>query len=117
MQTKCKQIPNTFVPTWLEGLDNRTAIAREMRSRFDEVASDLGGVEHLSYAKRSLIARFLWLEYWLQQQEEALANGQDFDAGRWTQAANSLQGIVSKLGLERQSREVSLDAFVKARKK
>ena len=93
-----------------------SAIAQEMRERFRAFTDDLGGAETLSYAKRSLVERALWLEFWLAQQEQALAGGSDFDVGKWTQAANSLQGILSKLGLERQAKDVpNLSDFINSR--
>ena len=87
-------------------LDGRTAVAQVMRERYDVFTADLGGVDRLSYAQRSLVERALWLEYWLAQQEQNLATGADFDVGKWTQAANSLQGILTKLGLERKAKDV-----------
>ena len=91
---------------WLGALDYRTAMAKEMRDRFVTLTNDLGGVDHLSYAQRSLCERALWLEYWLASQERSLAAGDEFDAGKWTQACNSLQGIFTKLGLKRVPRDV-----------
>ena len=108
--------PKNFNTGWLSELDGRTAIAQEMRARYAAFTNDLGGVERLSYAQRSLVERALWLEYWLAEQEQALAKGQDFDVARWTQAANSFQGIIAKLGLERQARDVpNLSTFLHER--
>jgi len=105
--------PRNFNTGWLSELDGRTAIAQEMRERFRAFTDDLGGAETLSYAKRSLVERALWLEFWLAQQEQALAGGSDFDVGKWTQAANALQGILSKLGLDRQAKDVpSLNEYL-----
>ena len=85
-----------------------------MRARFDAVCADLGGADRLSYMQRSLVERALWLEYWLANQERELATGQAFDVSRWVQAANGLQGIYSKLGLERKARDVpSLHEYLK----
>ena len=105
--------PKKFSTGWLSELDGRTAIAQEMRERFRAFTDDLGGAETLSYAKRSLVERALWLEFWLAQQEQALAGGSDFDVGKWTQAANALQGILSKLGLDRRAKDVpSLNEYL-----
>ena len=101
-----KTPPKNFNTGWLSELDGRTAIAQEMRERFRAFTDDLGGADTLSYAKRSLVERALWLEFWLAQQEQALAGGSDFDVGKWTQAANALQGILTKLGLDRQAKDV-----------
>ena len=97
-----------FTTGWRSELDKRTALAQVMRERYLEFTDDLGGADSLSYAKRSLVERVLWLEYWLAQQERALAQGQEFDVGRWTQAVNALQGILSKLGLERQDKDFTM---------
>ena len=87
-----------------------------MRERYQNYTDDLGGADRLSYAQRSLVERALWLEYWLAEQERALATGKEFDVGKWTQAANSLQGIYSKLGLERQARDIpDLQSYLKQR--
>jgi len=108
--------PNKFTQGWLAELDGRTGIAQVMRQRYEAFTNDLGGVSQLSYAQRSLVERSLWLEYWLAQQEQALAAGAQFDIGKWTQAANALQGILSKLGLERTTRDVpDLATFMKQR--
>ena len=97
-----------FTTGWRSELDKRTALAQVMRERYLEFTDDLGGRDNLGYAKRSLVERVLWLEYWLADQERALAQGQEFDVGRWTQAVNALQGILSKLGLERQDKDFTM---------
>ncbi|MCA1775209.1 MAG: hypothetical protein LC676_06260 [Loktanella sp.] len=80
------------------------------------MTDDLGGVDRLSYAERSLVERALWLEHWLAVQEEALASGQyeTFDAGKWTQACNALMGILKTLGIERRAKDVTdLQAYIR----
>ena len=104
--TKPQAPPAKFSTGWLEQLDGRTGIAQAMRERHKAFTDDLGGISRLSYAQRSLVERALWLEFWLAQQEQALASGSVFDVGRWTQAANSLQGILAKLGLDRVAKDL-----------
>ena len=103
---KVQMPPDKFSAGWLQELDKRTGIAQLMQHRYQIFTDDLGGVDRLSYAQRSLVERSLWLEYWLASQERELASGGEFDVGKWTQAVNSLQGILSKLGLSRQARDV-----------
>lgn len=79
MSGKNKTVPERFTPQWLQSLDGRTAIAQEMRRRFDEVATDLGGADRLSYLERSLVSRYLWAEFWIQQQEREIAEGRELD--------------------------------------
>ena len=111
--TKLQTPPDQFAQGWLNQLDRRTGIAQAMHGRYRALTDDLGGAAALSYAQRSLAERALWLEYWLAQQEQALAEGKEFDVSRWIQAANSLQGLLAKLGLERRARDVpSLHEFL-----
>ena len=106
---KQQAIPPKFAPGYLDRLDGRTAIAVDMRARWAAMTADLGGEASLSYSQRSLCERALWLEHWLAVQEQALAAGEyeAFDAGRWTQACNALQGILKTLGIERRAKDVT----------
>lgn len=115
MARKPKTPPDQYAPGWLTELDRRSAVAQTLQLRYDALTADLGGVESLSYQQRSLVERALWLEYWLQQQEVELANGGEFDAGKWTQACNALQGIYSKLGLQRVAHDVNLGTFLQSK--
>jgi len=109
-----QSVPGRFAGGWLDRLDGRTELARNLRARYRELTDDLGGADRLCYAQRSLAERALWLEYWLATQERELAAGRDFDVGKWTQAFNSLQGVYGKLGLERATKDVpSLGAYLK----
>lgn len=115
MGSKRKTVPQDYTPGFMQQLDARTAVAQTLQLRYDALTADLGGVESLSYQQRSLVERALWLEYWLQQQEVELANGGEFDAGKWTQACNALQGIYSKLGLQRVAHDVNLGTFLQSK--
>lgn len=101
--------PEKYQRGFLTQLDQRTAIAQDLQQRFDAYASDLGGVDRLSYAQRSLLEHCLFLQYWLNQQEQALATGSaEFDSAKYSQALNTVQGLFNKLGLSRVAREISL---------
>ena len=114
--SKSQPVSAKFANGWLDGLDGRLGLARELRQRFETLTNDLGGSDSLSYAQRSLCERALWLEYWLATQEKDLANGGEFDIGKWVQAVNSLQGIFAKLGLKRMPKDVpSLQDWIKQR--
>jgi hypothetical protein len=113
---KKRAVPTQFRRGWLDELDGRLGLARDLRGRFDEIAADLGGIEALSYARRSLIERALWVEFWISQQERELVEGRDIDVGRYTQAVNALQGLFSRIGLDRVARRVpSLSEFLQRR--
>lgn len=101
-------IPAEFFYGWLDSLDKRTAMAKELWERFVALTNDLGGADRLSYIQRSLCEFALWLEFWLALQARALAEGRldDFDAGKWTQGLNTLLGLYKTLGLKRVARDV-----------
>ena len=116
MSAKNRDISAKYHGGWLSELDSRTTIAKDVRERYQALTEDLGGLPSLSYQQRSLAERSIWLEYWLSSQERELAEGKDFDVGKWVQAANGLQGIYAKLGLSRVSKDAtSLATFLKNR--
>ena len=112
--TPLQSVPAKYGNGFLDNLDGRLGIARELRGRFEALTNDLGGSDNLSYAQRSLCERALFLEFWLARSEATLANGGKFEVGPWVQATNSLQGIFAKLGLKRVAREVpSVTEYIK----
>lgn len=107
METKSTEPPQKYTQGWLADLDGRYGLARELRQRFATVCDDLGGEPELSYFQKSLVERALWLEYFLTRQERKLLQAdEEFEASRWIQACNSLQGIYSRLGLHRKAKDV-----------
>jgi hypothetical protein len=104
--SKSKDVPERFKAGWLDDLDGRRTLARELRQRYQELTDDLGGSDQLSYQRRTLAERAIFLEYHLSREEQQLAQGEDFDAGRWVQACNALVGLMKTLGLDRKARDV-----------
>ncbi|WP_300271025.1 hypothetical protein [Halomonas sp.] len=116
MATKHSSIPTDYSSDWLEKLDGRTRLAQACRQRYAALTDDLGGHDHLSYQRRSLAKRAVWLEAVIETQEAALARGEDVDQGRMTQALNSLVGLFKTLGMDRKARDVSLGDYIGGRK-
>ena len=112
---KNRDIPDRFSFGWLDSLDSRLAIAREMRARYAALTDDLGGIDNLSYQQRSLCERALWLEFWLAQQERELASGNEFPVNSWIQGSNSLIGLYRSLGLERQAKSITLADYLESK--
>lgn len=98
--------PDTHASGWLGEMDQRMRLSQDLRARYDELLSDLGGAEHVNYAKRSLAERAILLEFWIATQEKRLVEGERVDIGRWTQSLNAYAGLLGKLGLERKARDV-----------
>lgn len=100
-------LPNEFKPRFLDSLDGRTQAARELRRRLDELQTDLGGEGRLSYARRSLCRRAIWLESFIETCESETALGGQPNVGVQLQALNTLVGLYRSLGLDRVAAEVS----------
>ena len=57
--SKSQPVSSRFANGWLDGLDGRLGLARELRQRFETLTNDLGGADSLSYAESSLCERAL----------------------------------------------------------
>lgn len=97
-------IPLRYAPDFAEQLDGRTMIAKAIRGRIESIETDMGGVDGLSHARRSLVRRVVWLEAVIEHTEQQLAEGGAIDLGGHTQAINSLLGLYRVLGVERRQR-------------
>lgn len=107
-------IPDTYSPDWIERLDGRTRVAQAVKERLAALVTDCGG--DLSYQRYSLCKRAVWMEAVIERQEAALARGEDIDQGRWTQAVNTLVGVLRTLGLERRAKPTEdLQSYMRRR--
>lgn len=70
----------------------------------------------MSYQKRSLAKRAIFIEAVIEQEEAKLARGEEVDQGRLTQAINSLLGLLKTLGLERVVKDINLADYLASRK-
>jgi hypothetical protein len=107
--TKATELPSRYDEGFLDGLDGRFRIAREVRDRLAVVHADLGGEAHLSYLQRSLAKRYVWLELHHEADEARLARGEAVNLGAHVQRLNSMIGVARILGIERQRRPLNGD--------
>lgn len=104
--------PDAFSETFLEDLDGRSAIARELKRRLSELEANLGGSEQLSYQQRSLAKRAVFIEYRLEAIELELARGTTVDIDVWTKLIAALVRLFDKLGLKRRAKEIDLKGYL-----
>lgn len=112
---KPAEIPAKFSENFLEGLDQRCRVAKELKARLDELMQDLGGEGALSYQQKSLCKRAVFLEATIESREAAIAKGETVDLGPLVQAVNSLIGAFRILGLHRRSKEINLHEYLRQR--
>jgi hypothetical protein len=111
--TLSRVLPVRFQGDFLERVDGRSLLGREVRMRIEGIEADLGGPDALSHAQRSLVRRAVWLELCAEQDETRIAEGGGIDIGPHTQLVNTLVGLYKTLGLKRQAREARLSDYLK----
>ena len=105
--TKQVNVPRGYQRNALSDLDGRFKPIREAKARWSQLASDLGGINELSYQKQSLLWRFVFLEGWIEDQERRMIQGQAVDESKWLSALGSFTSLLSRIGLERKARQIS----------
>jgi hypothetical protein len=92
---------------WLAGVDQRSSVARRYRDLMHEAIADSGGLSECSQARLQLIRRLAALSVQLEALEAKLAEGAEIDITDYTALTSTLVRVVSRLGLERRSRNVT----------
>ena len=114
---KPTDVPARFERNFLDSMDGRAEIVRTLRQRLGALVSDLGGLDSLSYQERSLCKRAIHLERLIEKRELTLAHGGTVDESGYFSAINVLNGLFSKLGMKRRSKQISLKDYLNAAKK
>jgi hypothetical protein len=109
--TSAVTLSNSFRPRFWESCDGRSQITKEITRRYRLLCKDSGAD---SYQKELLCQRAIFLAVRLETLEVEAAETGDIDFGSYTQAVNSLQGILKSLGLAKQASRVakSLDKHI-----
>lgn len=89
----------------LEGLDMRTFAGRRYGEVYHDMVAHCGG--NPSAPQEVMIRRIAALNLWCDQQERALALGQEFDVSLYSTAANTLGRLCDKLGILPPQRNVT----------
>ncbi len=89
----------------LSGVDGRSLMARRFREITAGIETDLG--DDLTEAQRQLVARAATMAIWAEEREAELARGEEFDALQYSTVSNAQRRLLSDLGLERRSRDVT----------
>jgi hypothetical protein len=106
--TKPREVAQRFRETFLTDLDGRYPVVRGLKHRHACYTSDLGGTENLSAMEQTLVKRIVHLEHLVEQKESALVSGRAVDINEYLSTVNCLSGLLSKIGLRRRARTVSL---------
>ena len=108
-------VPARYEEGFLDSMDGRRPIPRQLKQRFGELVSGLGGLDGLSYQEQSLCKRAIHLERLIEKRELTLAHNGTVDESGYFNAINVLSGLYSKLGMKRRRRIVSLKDYLNAK--
>ena len=114
-------LPAKYEAGFLKDFDRRTEVYQLLNGAYNEVVSDMGGIEGLSHAQICLAERFVFLEFVLRGLEQRIAKNpkkSEVILSRWIQALNSLTGLAKTIGLQRRAKKIpSLQRYVEGKNK
>ncbi len=88
--------------------DGRSVTARRFRDLYEDIATDLGGLDHLSEGQKQLIRRAAMLSAESERLEALSARGEaGFDIDLYGMFCDRLGRLFGRLGLERKSKDVT----------
>jgi hypothetical protein len=89
----------------LSGVDGRTMQTRRFKELFANLAQDIGGDP--TEAQKAIAARAATLCVWCEAAEVEFASGGDLDVLTYSTVSNAMRRLLTDLGLERRSRDVT----------
>ena len=110
-------VPVRYDEGFLDELDGRAEVTRTLRQRHGALVGDLGGLDCLSYQEQSVCRRIIHLERLIERQESILLQGGSVDLNYYLSAVNCLSGLLSKIGLKRKAKQLSLKDYLCANNK
>jgi hypothetical protein len=94
----------------LPGVDGRSGWVRRLRDLINLHLSDLGGIERVSEAEKSIVRRIATLTVELERMEAAFATAGQATPDQldlYQRTANSLRRLLESVGLKRVPRDVT----------
>jgi hypothetical protein len=92
-------LPKKFKPQLFQNADGRYSVVKELRRRLAELQADCGAD---SMQKRLLCENAIFIAAQLETMRVRASQGHEINMGAYTQAANALSGMLSKIGLEKK---------------
>lgn len=111
--TKATKVPEKYDPRFLQTMDRRLRLPRILRQSKDALLADLGG--EVSFQENVLVDRIVHLMGLVTEKEMALANGEKLDVSEYLNCINCLSGLLTKVGLKRRAKTLSLKDYLNAK--
>jgi hypothetical protein len=90
----------------LEGVDQRSPLARRYRDIAGAIIADLGGEDMCSEVKKQLIRRFAGDSVLAERMEAALVRGEQVNIAEYTALSSSLVRLANRIGVERVPKDI-----------
>jgi hypothetical protein len=107
---KATDIPDCYMDQcpqdFLEHMDGRVALVKQLRRKLDDLYDDLGGEAQVSQKEKILCKRLVHLERWIERQEAVLMEGGTVHENTYLNAVNVLSSLCGRLGLKRRTKVV-----------
>lgn len=97
----------TYVLPTATTIDGRTTTGKRFKMLRAEYLSDMGGEALASTAVRALIDRAVSLQLFAEHIETQMLDGKRIDIHALTTATNTLNRVLSTIGIERRARDIS----------
>jgi hypothetical protein len=94
----------------LEGVDNRTHVARRYREVGALIASDMGGHDTLTEAQKQLVRSAAGLVVLRERLDVKAVNGEAIDTGEYCAVSNTLRRVLVTCGLKREPRDITAES-------
>jgi hypothetical protein len=91
----------------LDGLDERSRPARRYRDVQFDIANDLGGMDALTETQRHVVRSIAGLVVLREALDVKLLNGEDVHTATYCTIANTLNRLVTTIGLRRVPRDIT----------
>lgn len=94
-------------PLSRDQLDGRLASAKAFDRLAADIASDLGGIDQMSWIERTLVEAYCGAYISLANLNARITLGQAVDLGELSGTASAMVRIASRLGISRRARDVT----------
>lgn len=105
---------------FLQNVDNRSLRARQLKSTYDLIVNDLGGIENITLAQSEIARKCATMAVLSQEMESAMVmdDKDNWDFDQYMILARAQASLFRTLGIDRKQRDVSgetLDNYVQRR--
>ena len=106
--------PERYAKDFIHEMDGRVRVVKTIREDLDTLYAALGGKENVSYMEQTLCHKVIYLKWLTGKKEATMIHGGSIDEASYLNAVNCLSGLLSKIGLKRRAKTLSLKDYLNA---